>query len=41
LEDWSAVAREGNIPKGALVRVKGVAGVRLQVVPVKESRKKK
>jgi membrane-bound serine protease (ClpP class) len=41
LEDWSAVAREGNISKGALVRVKGVAGVRLQVVPVKESRKKK
>jgi membrane-bound serine protease (ClpP class) len=41
LEDWSAVAREGNISKGALVRVKGVAGVRLQVVPVKESHKKK
>lgn len=41
LEDWSAISREGKIPKGALVRVKGVAGVRLQVVPVKESRKKK
>ncbi len=41
LEDWSAVTQAGIIHKGTSVRVKGVAGVRLQVVPVKESRKKK
>jgi membrane-bound serine protease (ClpP class) len=40
LENWSAVALEENILKGALVRVKGVAGVRLQVELLKETSKK-
>ena len=34
LEDWSAVAVEGEIRAGDPVRVTGIAGVRLQVAPV-------
>lgn len=36
LEDWSAVAVEGEIHAGDPVRVAGVAGVHLQVVPVEK-----
>lgn len=32
LEEWSAIALKGTIRKGSLVMIKGVAGVRLQVV---------
>jgi membrane-bound ClpP family serine protease len=34
LEDWSAVAVEGEIRAGDPVRVTGIVGVRLQVAPV-------
>lgn len=34
LEDWSALSLSGDIPKGTQVRVSGVAGVRLQVMPL-------
>lgn len=33
LEDWSAVAEEGSIEAGTSVRVTGIGGVRLRVVP--------
>ncbi len=34
LEDWSAVAVAGEIRAGDVVRVTGIAGVRLQVTPI-------
>ncbi len=40
LEDWSAVAVAGEIRAGAPVRVVGIAGVRLQVVPVVDDEEK-
>ncbi len=41
LEEWSAVALEGEISKGSQVRIKGVAGVRLQVLPLNDDNHEK